>query len=213
MIGYWYSCFSVVYAEKKEADDKKEAHLFNCAQRVWFLIFGSFFHLNNTCFQVPIRTRLKTFPSSIRRTLSIMLFLKGINKWGCHHSTLLTALKFPVFAATALGFWSLSRVSYTRGYITGDPKKVRTTYSSSYTSYTTSNYWYFLSFISVEPSFTSPERWQGSVSLSAPVLNHILCLTFHLAALVVVSVYISGATLYEGLSKLFWAIIGKFLPF
>jgi len=38
-------------------------------------------------------------------------------------TTLLTAVKYPVFAAAACGLWSLSRVAYTLGYITGDPKK------------------------------------------------------------------------------------------
>ncbi|KAF8973615.1 hypothetical protein BDZ97DRAFT_380986 [Flammula alnicola] len=37
--------------------------------------------------------------------------------------TLVTGTRFPIIAASALGFWSLSRASYTRGYITGDPKK------------------------------------------------------------------------------------------
>ncbi|KJA25141.1 hypothetical protein HYPSUDRAFT_135445 [Hypholoma sublateritium FD-334 SS-4] len=39
-------------------------------------------------------------------------------------TTLLTGLKFPVIAASALGLWTISRVSYTRGYVTGDPAKV-----------------------------------------------------------------------------------------
>ncbi|KIK70771.1 hypothetical protein GYMLUDRAFT_235190 [Collybiopsis luxurians FD-317 M1] len=36
-------------------------------------------------------------------------------------TTLISALKFPKFAAAACTFWSLSRVLYTRGYISGDP--------------------------------------------------------------------------------------------
>ncbi|KAF9460122.1 hypothetical protein BDZ94DRAFT_947507 [Collybia nuda] len=39
-------------------------------------------------------------------------------------TTLLAGLKFPVFAASACGLWSLARITYTRGYITGDPAKV-----------------------------------------------------------------------------------------
>ncbi|GLB38872.1 putative MAPEG family protein [Lyophyllum shimeji] len=38
-------------------------------------------------------------------------------------STLVTGLKYPMFAASACGIWSLSRIAYTRGYITGDPAK------------------------------------------------------------------------------------------
>ncbi|TEB38948.1 membrane-associated proteins in eicosanoid and glutathione metabolism [Coprinellus micaceus] len=38
-------------------------------------------------------------------------------------TTIISGLHYPVFAASACAFWSLSRVFYTRGYITGDPKK------------------------------------------------------------------------------------------
>ncbi|KAF8208382.1 hypothetical protein K438DRAFT_1813906 [Mycena galopus ATCC 62051] len=38
-------------------------------------------------------------------------------------TTLITALKYPVPAASALGVWSLARIGYTVGYTTGDPKK------------------------------------------------------------------------------------------
>ena len=44
----------------------------------------------------------------------------------CTHgtrSTLLAGLRYPVFAASALGFWSFCRIIYTLGYGTGDPKK------------------------------------------------------------------------------------------
>ncbi|KAJ4484934.1 hypothetical protein C8J55DRAFT_487936 [Lentinula edodes] len=36
-------------------------------------------------------------------------------------TTLVAALKFPKVAAAACAFWSLTRVLYTRGYISGDP--------------------------------------------------------------------------------------------
>ena len=45
-------------------------------------------------------------------------------------STLLTGVKYPIFAACAAAVWSISRISYTRGYITGDPKKAWTRFSS-----------------------------------------------------------------------------------
>ncbi|KAK7463893.1 hypothetical protein VKT23_005828 [Stygiomarasmius scandens] len=38
-------------------------------------------------------------------------------------TTLLTSLKYPKFAAAAVAVWTIARVFYTRGYITGDPKK------------------------------------------------------------------------------------------
>ncbi|KZV73929.1 membrane-associated proteins in eicosanoid and glutathione metabolism [Peniophora sp. CONT] len=37
--------------------------------------------------------------------------------------TLLSGLRYPVFAGGALGFWSLTRIIYTLGYGTGEPKK------------------------------------------------------------------------------------------
>jgi glutathione S-transferase len=36
---------------------------------------------------------------------------------------LITALKYPVPAAAACGLWSFSRIIYTLGYTTGEPKK------------------------------------------------------------------------------------------
>ncbi|KAJ6588508.1 hypothetical protein B0H19DRAFT_1099750 [Mycena capillaripes] len=38
--------------------------------------------------------------------------------------TLITSLKYPVVAASALGLWSLARVGYTLGYTTGNPNQV-----------------------------------------------------------------------------------------
>lgn len=40
------------------------------------------------------------------------------------YRTLITGLKFPVAAAAACGLWTIGRISFTRGYITGDPLKV-----------------------------------------------------------------------------------------
>ncbi|KAF9476284.1 membrane-associated proteins in eicosanoid and glutathione metabolism [Pholiota conissans] len=74
-----------MYAEKKQAEDSNDAHLFNCAQRAH----------QNTLENIPIM----------------------------YTAALVAGLKYPVFAAASLAFWSLSRVSYTLGYITGDPNK------------------------------------------------------------------------------------------
>ncbi|KAJ7757075.1 hypothetical protein B0H16DRAFT_1537943 [Mycena metata] len=37
--------------------------------------------------------------------------------------TLITSIKHPYITAAAVGLWTLSRLSYTRGYVTGDPQK------------------------------------------------------------------------------------------
>ncbi|KAI0778744.1 membrane-associated proteins in eicosanoid and glutathione metabolism [Trametes elegans] len=74
-----------VYAEKAEAEAKKEAHVFNCTQRAH----------QNTLEVVPI-------------VIS---------------STLIAGFSYPVAAASLCGAWALSRILYTIGYATGDPKK------------------------------------------------------------------------------------------
>ncbi|KAJ3571403.1 hypothetical protein NP233_g3782 [Leucocoprinus birnbaumii] len=38
-------------------------------------------------------------------------------------TTAVVGTQMPVLAASACGLWSLSRISYTVGYLTGDPKK------------------------------------------------------------------------------------------
>ncbi|KAF9454057.1 membrane-associated proteins in eicosanoid and glutathione metabolism [Macrolepiota fuliginosa MF-IS2] len=38
-------------------------------------------------------------------------------------TTIIVGLRMPVIAASACGLWSLSRISYTIGYLSGDPKK------------------------------------------------------------------------------------------
>ncbi|TRM65915.1 hypothetical protein BD626DRAFT_486216 [Schizophyllum amplum] len=41
-------------------------------------------------------------------------------------ATVLSALKYPVFAASALGLWVIGRILYTSGYMTGEPQKRNT---------------------------------------------------------------------------------------
>ena len=38
-------------------------------------------------------------------------------------TTIVTGLKYPHFAAALCGYWSFSRIFYTRGYISGNPAK------------------------------------------------------------------------------------------
>ncbi|KAI0308310.1 hypothetical protein B0F90DRAFT_1813589 [Multifurca ochricompacta] len=42
-------------------------------------------------------------------------------------TTLIGALRYPVSAALACGLWSFARVVYTKGYASGDPKRVDAT--------------------------------------------------------------------------------------
>lgn len=39
--------------------------------------------------------------------------------------TIITGLKYPHLAASICALWVIGRIAYTRGYITGDPSKVR----------------------------------------------------------------------------------------
>ena len=48
--------------------------------------------------------------------------LTGVDKYD---RTLVSGVKYPVFAASACSFWVLTRILYTLGYTTGDPAKVR----------------------------------------------------------------------------------------
>ncbi|KAI0828940.1 membrane-associated proteins in eicosanoid and glutathione metabolism [Trametes gibbosa] len=74
-----------IYAEQAQVAAKKEAQIFNCAQRAH----------QNTLESIPI-------------VIS---------------STLIAGLVHPVAAASLCGIWVLSRIPYTIGYGTGDPKK------------------------------------------------------------------------------------------
>ncbi|KAF8745069.1 hypothetical protein AX14_010543 [Amanita brunnescens Koide BX004] len=38
-------------------------------------------------------------------------------------TSLVAGFKAPIFSASAVAFWAVGRIAYTRGYVTGDPKK------------------------------------------------------------------------------------------
>ncbi|KAF8349726.1 hypothetical protein F5887DRAFT_1070003 [Amanita rubescens] len=38
-------------------------------------------------------------------------------------TSLIAGLKAPILSASAVALWSIGRIAYTRGYVTGDPKK------------------------------------------------------------------------------------------
>jgi hypothetical protein len=71
-------------------------------------------------FQVLTKIHLRTSPTSTLCTLQNSVISLGTDN---QLSTLLTGVKYPIFAACASAAWSISRIWYTRGYITGDPKK------------------------------------------------------------------------------------------
>ena len=57
-----------------------------------------------------------------------------------HLSTVLTGTKYPIAAASACTAWSISRIAYTCGYLTGNPGKVRTIFILSPYSELSNNY-------------------------------------------------------------------------
>jgi hypothetical protein len=102
-------------------DASKDAHLFNCAQRM-YLVIGRCYRVHNVFlrFQVLTKIHSRTSPTSTLCALQNSVISLGTDN---QLSTLLTGVKYPIFAACASAAWSISRISYTRGYITGDPKK------------------------------------------------------------------------------------------
>lgn len=77
-------------------------------------------------FQVPTKTHSKPSRWPTLCTLQNLMFSLDTDK---QLSTLITGVKYPIFAACACAAWAISRISYTRGYITGDPKKARTLFT------------------------------------------------------------------------------------
>ena len=97
-------------------------HTSSTALNVYILLLAISVAFNDVFlrFQVLTKIHLRTFPSSTLCTLQNLLLSLGTNN---QLSTLLAGVKYPIFAACASAAWSISRISYTRGYITGDPKK------------------------------------------------------------------------------------------
>lgn len=115
-----------VYAEKAEAAASKEALLFNCAQRNVSLTEHPIARIIMMVFRcTPKHDRAyASYHCDVSIHTEPLLTLVNIDTifWA---STLVTAMKHPVFAGYSCGFWALSRVLYTLGYTTGDPSKVR----------------------------------------------------------------------------------------
>ncbi|KIY51221.1 hypothetical protein FISHEDRAFT_70864 [Fistulina hepatica ATCC 64428] len=93
-----------LYAEKSEQEASREALIFNCAQRLQSSALGRGCHQNS----------LEALP----------LLLPA---------ALVTALKYPLVSAVGLVAWSLSRIPYTIGYMSGDVDK-RTSNGSAFGS-------------------------------------------------------------------------------
>lgn len=114
-----------MYAEKAEAETNKAAMIFNCAQRELLsceLLLGA--RLTRKFIQVLTRTRSSGCPRFTSGKLNFRRFEATRTLIYKFCSTLVVGLKYPIYAASLLGFWSLSRIFYTRGYTTGDAKKV-----------------------------------------------------------------------------------------
>ncbi|KAG6808635.1 hypothetical protein H0H92_003439 [Tricholoma furcatifolium] len=92
-----------MYAEKAEAEASKDAFTFNCAQR-WFP------HIClRKCFSPDVD--LGAHQNTLEKIPVVYV------------TTIITGLKYPIVAALGCGAWSLSRIFYTRGYLT-QPEKV-----------------------------------------------------------------------------------------
>jgi hypothetical protein len=119
-----------VYAEKNEAAESKEAHVFNCAQRKQTLsstnVTTSFTHFHHR--GSPEHARVAA--SALRQVKPRRKFhLRDMNKLMLlGHSTLIVGLRYPIYAASLCGLWSVSRIFYTIGYSTGDAKRVSTSF-------------------------------------------------------------------------------------
>jgi hypothetical protein len=112
-----------VYAEKAEVEKSEAALKFNCMQRAFLdfdihcvklMLLAMEGAHQNTLENIPMVYLTCGFHSFMVPFL--MLFMTG--------RTVLAGIQFPKAAGALAAFWSLNRVIYTLGYVTGDPAKV-----------------------------------------------------------------------------------------
>ena len=96
-----------MYAEKAESAASKEALIFNCKQRMSSFIY---------------QTLRIGFSNLLSRTGAHQNTLEWLPQMVA--STLVVGAKYPCYAATLCGLWTVSRVVYTVGYGSGTPSKV-----------------------------------------------------------------------------------------
>ena len=108
-------------------DASKEAYVFNCAQRI-YLLLGCYSRRINSFLTIAgaHQNTLENLP--IIYVLSVAQFVLSFDTDG-HFSTLLVGTKYPIVAASACALWSISRISYTCGYIKGNASKARTIFT------------------------------------------------------------------------------------
>lgn len=115
----WFKAF----AEKAEVEASKEALIFNCAQRE-FLEF-----LLIPILQTWVLRRPSQHAGECAYCCDMVCFhliSEELLHDGCPvHSTLVTALRYPIYATATCSLFTVSRVMYTIGYLSGEPKKVR----------------------------------------------------------------------------------------
>jgi len=157
-------------------------------------------------FQVLTKIHSRTSPSSTLCTLQNSVIPLGTDN---QLSTLLTGVKYPVFAACASATWSISRISYTRGYITGDPKKVRNLFILFFPAKLITFAPISAGWSHVCIGFRQHGRWVW-ISMSTPTRS--LTKYYLFSGLLATSTYIAAGWLWNGFAaKFLWRGFGWFI--
>ena len=116
----------LAYADKAEAEKSEAAFRFNCAQRkFWRVRVPVVVQELTRRPQAPMRIPLRASHTSLQCQWSGLNGQSRVPLHSSHRRAMIWGLKQPVYSATALEIWVLSRVWYTYGYIKNGPKGVR----------------------------------------------------------------------------------------
>lgn len=116
---------SKVYAEQAQVEKSRDALIYNCAQRMWLIVVPVFIYKlragvhQNTLENIPIIWAVSVSSPLYFRMPFFLHF--------CCTRTIFVGIQKPILATSLCSLWVLGRISYTFGYITGDPIKVRET--------------------------------------------------------------------------------------
>ncbi|PPQ64534.1 LOW QUALITY PROTEIN: hypothetical protein CVT26_002073 [Gymnopilus dilepis] len=106
----------IPYADKAQEEASRDAKVFNCAQRereraISSWVEGRFLSTNTNFSKVLIKILSKSYLLSTQRMQTYRPMTRACG------------IEYPILSAVSCAVWTLSRISYTRGYITGDPEK------------------------------------------------------------------------------------------